>query len=61
MKAIRTEPPQSDPVYYVKVLEENKKLRFKLKMMEISFEQINNSRNDMIKQLAECESYKWPE
>jgi len=27
----------------------------KLKMMEISFEQINNSRNDMIKQLAEQE------
>ena len=27
----------------------------KLKMMEISFEQINNSRNDMIRQLAELE------
>ncbi len=24
-------------------------------MMEIAFEQINNSRNDLIKQLAECE------
>jgi len=34
---------------------ECKKLRIKLKMMEISFEQINNSRNDMIKQLAEME------
>jgi len=32
-----------------------KKLESKLKMMEISFEQINNSRNDMIRQLAECE------
>ena len=31
------------------------KLELKLKMMEISFEQINNSRNDMIKQLANCE------
>ena len=33
-----------------------KKLRMKLKMYEISFEQVNNSRNDMIKQLAECET-----
>ncbi len=32
------------------------KLKIKLKMMEISFEQINNSRNDMIRQLAECEA-----
>jgi len=32
-----------------------KKLKLKLKMMEISFEQINNSRNDMIKQLANSE------
>lgn len=32
-----------------------KKLELKLKMMEISFEQINNSRNDMIKQLAAIE------
>lgn len=31
------------------------KLKSKLKMMEISFEQINNSRNDLIKQLAEQE------
>jgi len=31
------------------------KLETKLKMMEISFEQINNSRNDLIKQLAEQE------
>jgi len=31
------------------------KTQVKLKMMEISFEQINNSRNDMIKQLAEQE------
>lgn len=32
-----------------------KKLESKLKMMEIAFEQINNSRNDLIKQLSECE------
>jgi len=32
-----------------------RKLESKLKMMEISFEQINNSRNDLIKQLAEQE------
>jgi len=32
-----------------------KKLESKLKMMEISFEQINNSRNDLIKQLADQE------
>jgi len=31
------------------------KLKTKLKMMEISFEQINNSRNDLIKQLTEQE------
>lgn len=31
------------------------KLESKLKMMEIAFEQINNSRNDLIKQLADCE------
>lgn len=31
------------------------KLKSKLKMMEISFEQINNSRNDLINQLAEQE------
>lgn len=31
------------------------KTQSKLKMMEISFEQINNSRNDLIKQLAEQE------
>jgi hypothetical protein len=31
------------------------KLLLKLKMMEISFEQINDSRNDMIKQLANRE------
>jgi len=31
------------------------KLESKLKMMEISFELINNSRNDLIKQLAEQE------
>lgn len=31
------------------------KLELKLKMMEISFEQINNSRNDLIQQLADCE------
>lgn len=32
------------------------KTKLKLKMMEISFEQINNSRNNMIIQLAECET-----
>jgi len=31
------------------------KLESKLKMLEIAFEQINNSRNDLIKQLTECE------
>ena len=31
------------------------KLEMKLKMMEIAFEQINNSRNDLLRQLAECE------
>ncbi len=34
---------------------EIEKLKLKLRMMEISFEQINNSRNDMIKQLANTE------
>ena len=32
------------------------KLKMKLKMMEISFEQINNSRNNLITQLANCET-----
>lgn len=36
-------------------MSELKKLEMKLKMMEISFEQINNSRNDMIGKLAEME------
>lgn len=31
------------------------KLKLKLKMMEISFEQINNSRNDLMEQLANRE------
>ena len=31
------------------------KLEMKLKMMEISFEQINNSRNDLLRQLANTE------
>lgn len=31
------------------------KFESKLKMMEISFEQINNSRNDLIQQLTDCE------
>lgn len=31
------------------------KLKMKLKMMEISFELINNDRNRLIRQLAECE------
>ncbi len=34
---------------------ELEKLQSKLKMMEISFEQINNSRNDLLKQLGEQE------
>ena len=38
------------------LIEENKKLRIQKKMLEISFEQINDSRNDMIRQLAECET-----
>ena len=38
-----------------KQYDEIQKLKMKLKMMEISFEQINNSRNDMIRQLAEME------
>ena len=33
-----------------------KKTEMKLKMMEISFEQINNSRNDLLKQLANAET-----
>ena len=36
------------------------KLKSKLKMMEISFEQINNSRNDLIKQLADSEMSNEP-
>lgn len=36
-------------------LNELEKTKLKLKMMEISFEQINDSRNDMIKQLAKQE------
>jgi len=32
------------------------KLKSKLKIMEITFEQINNSRNDLLKQLSECET-----
>lgn len=41
--------------------EEIAKLKSKLKMMEISFEQINNSRNDLIEQLREQEllNEKW--
>ena len=35
--------------------DEVEKLRSKLKMMEISFEQINNSRNDLIKELSSAE------
>jgi len=37
-------------------MNELEKTKSKLKMMEISFEQINNSRNDLIKQLAEQEA-----
>lgn len=36
-------------------MNEIEKLKSKLKMMEISFELINKSRNDLIKQLAEQE------
>jgi len=36
-------------------LEKCEKLELKLKMMEIAFEQINNSRNDLLRQLAELE------
>jgi len=36
-------------------MNEVEKLKSKLKMMEISFELINKSRNDLIKQLAEQE------
>ncbi|GEM_PF-6486972 len=36
-------------------MKEVEKLKSKLKMMEISFELINKSRNDLIKQLAEQE------
>ncbi len=42
--------------YCEKLRIENPKLKMKLKMYEISFEQINNSRNDMIRQLAEAET-----
>ena len=35
--------------------EKTEKLELKVKMTEIAFEQINNSRNDMIRQLAEIE------
>ena len=34
---------------------EYEKLKIKLRMMEISFELINNDRNDLLRQLAECE------
>lgn len=36
-------------------MNEIEKLKSKLKMMEISFDLINKSRNDLIKQLAEQE------
>ncbi len=36
-------------------MNEVEKLKSKLKMMEISFELINKSRNDLIKQLTEQE------
>ncbi len=36
-------------------MDEIDKVKLKLKMMEISFEQINNSRNDLLRQLGECE------
>ncbi len=39
----------------IEFLNEIKKLKSKLKIMEITFEQINNSRNDLIKQLCEQE------
>ncbi len=40
-----------DIVWVLKI----EKLELKLKMMEIAFEQINNSRNDLLRQLAEVE------
>ncbi len=39
----------------INTLKNANKLESRLKMMEISFEQINNSRNDLIRQLTECE------
>ena len=39
----------------MKLFKKMDKLESKLKMMEIAFEQINNSRNDLIQQLADCE------
>jgi len=36
-------------------MDELAKTKSRLKMMEISFEQINNSRNDLIRQLTERE------
>ncbi len=35
--------------------EENKKLKIQKKMLEISFELINNDRNRLIRNLGECE------
>jgi len=34
----------------------DEKIKMKLKMMEISFEQVNNSRNNLITQLANAET-----
>ena len=39
----------------IRKMNEVEKLKSKLKMMEISFELINKSRNDLIKQLADQE------
>ncbi len=61
------EQPHEDKDIWVLRLTENKKedlietvrqsnkFQLKLKSMEISFELINNDRNSLIKQLAECE------
>ena len=39
----------------INALKNVNKLESRLKMIEISFEQINNSRNYLIEQLTECE------
>lgn len=56
-KSVRRIPTDS-PLFFngeKMTCQECEKLKTKLRMMEISFEQINNSRNDLMKQLTECE------